>query len=319
MKMARVLCASFSVAQPTGAAVDPAAQGQLNHQAMLACLGLAASYRPDFVVFPEIAAQQQCGDAAARRALAQPIPGPAFAEIAAHARMLNTHVLYGTLERAGRRVYNTAALIGRDGALLGRYRKWHLPDYELAEGVHPGVTVPVWETDLGAVGCAICFDLKYPDIGLALARGGAQLVLWPSMFAGTQRLAAWARDYGFFLAACHAGRGRIVDPAGLTIATEGPPLRCPLEQVRLRFTYADVNLDQRTYHYDHHYDALRQLCAQHGPQVGVRDLFSEGVFNLDCRLPEQTIDDLERQFGLTPLRTYLDRCDAQRARRLRRK
>lgn len=44
------------------------------------------------------------------------------------------------------------------------------------------VTAP-FDSPVGKLGMAICFDLRFPDIALALRRKGAQVILYPSAFA----------------------------------------------------------------------------------------------------------------------------------------
>ena len=64
-------------------------------------------------------------------------------------------------------VYNTAVLLGPDGAVLGVYRKTHPFCTEMRSRggwVTPGDEVSVVETDLGRIGLIICFDGDYPEL-----------------------------------------------------------------------------------------------------------------------------------------------------------
>ncbi len=42
--------------------------------------------------------------------------------------------------------------------------------------------LPPFETAVGKVGAMICFDLRFPEISLALKRQGADVLLYPSAF-----------------------------------------------------------------------------------------------------------------------------------------
>lgn len=88
------------------------------------------------------------------------------------------------LEADGERCYNTCALYGRDGSLLGAYRKLHLfgPMEEprwLAAGDHLEVVRAPW----GATGLAVCYDLRFPELFRRYALAGAEVMIvvaqWP--------------------------------------------------------------------------------------------------------------------------------------------
>ena len=88
-------------------------------------------------------------------------------------------------ERAGGRVYNAAVLIDRKGKVAGVYRKMFPTPGEIEDGITPGTEAPVFETDFGRVGMAICWDLHFPrEVCWPMAERGVQLICWPSMYAG---------------------------------------------------------------------------------------------------------------------------------------
>jgi predicted amidohydrolase len=150
------------------------------------------------------------------------VPGGLTAPIQAVAARLGVHVVYGTYERgpvAGT-VYNTAALIGPTGDVLGAYRKSHLFAGEsVTDGgwVTPGAEAVVVATDLGAIGLMICFDGDYPELARVMAVRGAEVICRPSALlrsADLWELTTRARAYDnhvFVVAANATG----TDPAGL--------------------------------------------------------------------------------------------------------
>jgi predicted amidohydrolase len=76
-------------------------------------------------------------------------------------------------------VYNTAVLIGRDGALIGSYRKVHLALREARSGVTAGDTFPVHDFEGMRAGMAICMDSTTPESARILAHQGAENLLMP--------------------------------------------------------------------------------------------------------------------------------------------
>lgn len=87
-------------------------------------------------------------------------------------------------ERDGHHYYNTMAMIGPDGAILGTYRKSHIPDgpgYEEKYYFRPGNDgFKVWELFGRKVGVGICWDQWYPECARVMALMGAELLLYPT-------------------------------------------------------------------------------------------------------------------------------------------
>ena len=312
MRRARVLSVSCHVT----AAVSGVERLELNRRLVNACLDRAEAFDPDIVVFPEIMLHQGVGPTPEAIGYAEAVPGPTTEEVAAKARALNAHVLLPLLEKSDDRVYNSAVLIGRTGETVGVYRKYRATGYEIEDGVQPGEDVPVWETDCGRVGCGICFDLEYDDVAVALARQKAQLVLWPSMFAGGRHLAAWCFTYGFFMVKCTAAHGQIVDPLGREVAAHGPQVTLDEPPATVRLTLAEINTDAKMYHLDFNGEKLPDIVRRYGGGVDIGMAHDEGRFVLTSNLPDKTVDDIEREFELTDLRDYLDAAGDIRARRL---
>lgn len=98
------------------------------------------------------------------------------------------HLGYGELTAEGRR-FNTAILVGPDGAILGKYRKIHLPGHAGHEPWRPfqhlekryfekgDLGFPVFDAFGGRVGMCICNDRRWPETWRMLGLGGAELVV----------------------------------------------------------------------------------------------------------------------------------------------
>lgn len=87
-------------------------------------------------------------------------------------------------ERDGQHYYNTMAMIGPDGAIMGTYRKSHIPDgpgYEEKYYFRPGNDgFKVWDLFGHKIGVGICWDQWYPECARVMALMGAEVLLYPT-------------------------------------------------------------------------------------------------------------------------------------------
>ena len=118
---------------------------------------------------------------------AQSVPGPLVEEFSSLARSYDMVIVLPLCERDGKRTYNAAAVIDADGALLGTYRKVHLPQIPLwyeKDCFSPGDRgFPVFKTKYVTLGVQICWDNFFPEGGRALGLKGAQLIVCPTAAA----------------------------------------------------------------------------------------------------------------------------------------
>ena len=117
--------------------------------------------------------------------LARPVEGhPTIARFQALARELGVVLPVSFFERDGHAHYNSLAMVDADGALLGVYRKSHIPDgpgYEEKFYFRPGNTgFKVWPTRFGRLGVGICWDQWYPECARAMMLLGAEILLYPT-------------------------------------------------------------------------------------------------------------------------------------------
>ncbi len=118
-------------------------------------------------------------------AWARPFEGnETVARFARLAKELGVAIPVSFFERAGQAHYNSVAMIDADGAVLGLYRKSHIPDgpgYEEKFYFRPGDTgFRVWKTQHGTVGVGICWDQWFPEAARAMALLGAEVLLYPT-------------------------------------------------------------------------------------------------------------------------------------------
>jgi predicted amidohydrolase len=202
------------------AAVNHRPQGQTPEKNLAQFARLiekAARQKADIVCLPEGITVVGTGKKYAD--VAEPIPGPSTKLLGKHAAKHKLYVVAGLYERVGKVIYNTSVLIGRDGKLLGKYRKVCLPREEIDGGITPGKEYPVFDTDFGRVGMMICWDVHFPEVARELAAGGAEVILMP-IWGGNETLArARAIENQLYLVASgYDFKTAIFDQAGKSLA-----------------------------------------------------------------------------------------------------
>ncbi len=147
--------------------------------------------------------------------LAEPVPGPTVELFQALAQELRVVIVLNVFERDGGVTYDCSPVIDADGSLLGRTRMVHITEYPCfheQQYYSPSTLgAPVFQTRVGPVGVAICYDRHFPEYMRALALAGADLVVvpqagvvdeWPAgFFEGEMTTAAFQN--GYFIGLCN--------------------------------------------------------------------------------------------------------------------
>jgi N-carbamoylputrescine amidase len=150
----------------------------------------AAAAGAELVAFAELAFTPfypQYKDSSSILDLAELIPGKTTDLFIKKAREHELVIVLNLFERDGNRTYDTSPVIDADGNLLGVTRMMHIADYARFYEKNyytPGNRkVPVYDTAVGRVGVAICYDRHFPEYMRLLGIQGAELVIIPQ--AGT--------------------------------------------------------------------------------------------------------------------------------------
>jgi N-carbamoylputrescine amidase len=227
----------------------------------LAAVDMAARHGAALVVFAELGFERfhpQRPASGDPLRLAEPVPGPITDAFAARARTHGMVIVLNLYERDGANAFDCSPVIDADGALLGRTRMVHITDYACfhEQGYYsPGDTgAPVYDTRVGRIGVAICYDRHYPEYMRALAIAGADLVVvpqagavgeWPEgLYQAEMKVAAFQN--GYFVALCNrvgeeecltfGGESFVCNPDGRIVAQASPLVDTIL--------YADIDLAQ---------------------------------------------------------------------------
>jgi N-carbamoylputrescine amidase len=131
---------------------------------------------------------------------AEPIPGPTTDRMAALARETGTVLICPIFERTEDGLfYNSAAVLGPDGGLIGKYRKSSIPFMDRGLSTEPrgnekfyfrpgDLGFPTFPTPFGVrIGILICYDRHFPEAARILGLGGAEIVFVPTVTSGMTR------------------------------------------------------------------------------------------------------------------------------------
>lgn len=250
----------------------------------------------DLIALPETWAGQQLNRP-------ETLDGPIITAISDIARRHNTWIVCPIDRLDGNRRVNSAVLIGRDGKVAGTYDKvypyWN--EFDLAQIVEVGSGTPVFDTDFGKVGMAICFDANFPEVWKGLADNGAELVVWPSAYSAATTLQAHALVNHFaILTSTHTTDCIVYDIDGSEMLYEKS------QDVNIsRFV---LDLDRGIYHENFNLGPLEKLLAEHPDDVEVeKHHLREQWIILKAKRPGVSARALARQYGMEELRDYINR------------
>ena len=129
---------------------------------------------------------------------------PTLSRLRAVAAELGAHLLIGSLalkcdDPDETRFRNASFMLGPTGGIIARYDKIHMFDaapsaaqtYRESAGYRPGETATLAKTPWAPVGMTICYDMRFPELYLRLARAGARILTAPSAFTRPTGAAHW--------------------------------------------------------------------------------------------------------------------------------
>jgi len=163
---------------------------------MIDLLDQAAAEKCGLVVFAELAlttffprwhmTEQAEIDAYFEREMPSAATAPLFERAARH--KIGMSFGYAELTPDGRH-FNTAVLVDRDGKIVGKYRKVHLPGHAEFDAersfqhlekryFEPGdLGFPVWRTMDGILGMCICNDRRWPETYRVMGLQGVEMIV----------------------------------------------------------------------------------------------------------------------------------------------
>jgi N-carbamoylputrescine amidase len=174
---------------------------------------------------------------------AETIPGKLTDKFSSLAQEYGVVTVLNMFEKDGDKTYDSSPVIDANGELLGATRMVHImqgPGFYEKDYYDPGEGSDfVYDTSVGKVGVAICYDRHYPEYMRNLAIEGAEIVVVPQageinewsegIFEAELQVASFQNGYFSALAnrvgeeeVDHFGGGSyVVDPAGQILAKAG--------------------------------------------------------------------------------------------------
>ncbi len=221
--------------------MDTGNDKEANLAQMMRYIDEASKKGAKLVAFPEVVniLSEDAADA-------EPIPGPTTELFMQKAKEHRIWIHGGSISEVnlkGARTYNTSVLIDPNGEIIAKYRKLHNFDMILPDGSsvresdkkEPGNEIVTVQTELGCMGFAICYDMRFPELFRIMRLKGAEIIFLPANFTMPTGKDHWepilrarAIENGVYIIAPNQigvkekftayGNSMIIDPWGTVIA-----------------------------------------------------------------------------------------------------
>jgi predicted amidohydrolase len=258
----------------------------------------------DLAILPEVALTGEAGDDALARSVAY--EGEVRDTFAQKAREHSCYIIVPTylLESKERKLCSNAAiLVGRNGDVVGTYRKVHLvvslERRTMESGSTPGKVLPVFDCDFGKLAIQICYDINFDDGWAELRRKGAELIAWPTQSPQTSQPAARARENRcYIVSSTWRNNASIFEPTGKIAAQIKPPESILVHELDLSYALLPWSSKLRNG------EALRKAF---GDKVGFHYYEDEDCGIFWSNDPTRPIGDMARSIGVLELEEEMAR------------
>jgi len=270
---------------------------------MLGRMEEVVSYQPDIICLPEVFpfANLSSSRPAVSQVAEVPI-GEISQPFAEFAQKHNCYMVCPIYTKENGRYYNAAVFIDNQGRLLGEYHKIHPTIGEIENGVTPGpVQPPVFKTAFGIIGAQICFDIEWYDGWKNLCKVGAEMVFWPSAFAGGSMVntKAWQNKY-VVVSSTRKDTSKICDISGEEIASTG----------RWNdWVCAPVNLEKAFLHTWPFCQRFQDIQAKYGRKIRIENFHEEEWTIIESRSPEIKVADVLKEFDFQTHEEFIQAAD----------
>ena len=234
---------------------------------------------------------------------AETLDGPTVTAMAGLAKKHHVYIVSPMYRKDGGKIYNTAVLLDREGRVACLYDKVYpfWAEWDTHKNLEPGKEAPVYQTDFGKIGFAICFDANFPEVWRRLADQGAELVIWSSAYSAGSTLQSHALINHFYIVTSTLTRDCLVyDITGEKILDE--------KNDTINVSRVTLDLDRTIHHVDFNGEKKEKLLKEHAGDVALdKWLPREAWFVLKAKRPGVSARALAREYGIEELRDYIDR------------
>ncbi|MFH1716708.1 MAG: carbon-nitrogen hydrolase family protein [Planctomycetota bacterium] len=270
---------------------------------MLSRMEQVVSCQPDIICLPEVFpfANLSSGRPPLSEVAEVPI-GEISKPFAEFAREHGCYVVCPIYTKSDGRYYNSAVFIDTEGKPLGEYHKIHPTIGEMDNGVMPGPVQPsVFKTAFGVVGAQICFDIEWYDGWQNLRKAGAEMVFWPSAFAGglAVNTKAWQNKY-VVVSSTRKDTSKICDVSGeeLAATSHWHDWAC-----------APVNLEKAFLHTWPFCQRFPDVSAKYGRKIRIKTFADEEWSIIESRSPDVKIADVMKEFEFQTYEEHIRAAD----------
>lgn len=251
----------------------------------------ALVYQPDVICLPEVFPTSNVDQ---KLSLSDKLKASesALEQFSSLAKQNNCYVICPVFIAESGKAYNAAVVLDRKGDALGEYRKMHLTVGEIESGLTPGpLDPPVFQTDFGTIGIQICFDIMLDDGWTKLEKQGAEIVFWPSAYAGGEVVNTKAHQHRYVVATgTRKNTSKICDVTGEVIVQTGIWDK--------NYYCAPVNLEKaflHTWPFVSHFDEIR---SKYGRKVQITTFHEEEWSVIESLSPDIKVSDILSEFDL---------------------
>jgi len=271
---------------------------------MLVRMREVGQMNPDVICLPEIFPFSNINKRVSVADVAEEGIGPILEPFAKFAADHRCYVVCPVYTKQGGKCFNAAVFLDRQGKILGEYRKTYATVDEIEAGVLPGPkNPPVFETDFGKVGAQICFDIEWDSGWKHLRDVGAEIVFWPSAFAGGRMVntRAWQNRY-CVVSSTNKDVSKICDITGdeLAATSRWHPWVC-----------ATINLEKVFLHTWPFVNRFKDIVAKYGSRVRITTHAFEEWSIIESRHPTLRIADVMAEFELVSIDEHLRAAEKQ--------
>ena len=269
------------------------------------------TYQPDIICLPEtftsvysVEGKPSFGETAEAAPYASLKPFIQFA------RQNKCYVICPVVIEENKKAFNAAVLIGREGEIIGDYKKAHTTEGEMGQGIFPGpLDPPVFDLDFGRIGIQICFDIQWRDGWEALSKKSPDIIFWPSAFAGRTLIQTKAWEcHTHTVSSTIKGPARICDISGDVLAQT--------EFWNPNWICAPINLEKVLIHTWPFNNQFPKIKEKYGRKIRITNYDQEEWTILESLDPETKVKDVLVEFDIP---TFADRLaladNAQNAKR----